>query len=253
MHEIVKSTFHQLGGILANLSGNERAQYVQTMFTRIAKNYELMNKLMTFGQDRRWRRVVIRLADVPPGGKLLDLGAGTGNLAIESGSHFPGSTSIAADFTLEMMIVGRRNLDTKENSSSQLVWSAVDAHFLPFSGSTFDAVVSGFLVRNLVDLPASLKEQYRVLRPGGRIVILDTTPPSASVLTPFIKFHMHRIIPFLGKVIAGSPDAYTYLPDTTEMFLEPEKLTDRLTACGFKRVSFQRFMFGTIAIHTGVK
>jgi demethylmenaquinone methyltransferase/2-methoxy-6-polyprenyl-1,4-benzoquinol methylase len=238
---------------LAELSGNERAQYVQSMFARIAKNYELMNRVMTFCQDSRWRRVVIRLAGLPEGGGLLDLGAGTGNLTIDSGSRYPGSISIAADFTIEMMKVGRHRLETGELDLPNLAWTAVDAHFLPFSANTFDAVVSGFLARNLADLPASLREQYRVIKPGGRVVILDTTPPPSSLLSPFIKFHLHRIIPLLGRIITGNPEAYTYLPDTTVKFLEPEQLTNRLLQAGFKQLSFQRFMFGTIAIHSGVK
>jgi len=223
------------------------------MFTRIAKNYELMNKVMTFYQDSSWRRVVIRLVALPQEGKLLDLGAGTGNLAIDSGSRYPGSMNIAADFAIEMMKVGRQRLETGDLCIPNLAWSAVDAHFLPFSGNTFDAVVSGFLARNLTDLPASLKEQYRVLRPGGRVVILDTAPPPASVLSPLIKFHMHRVIPTLGRIIAGNQEAYTYLPETTEKFLEPERLSNRLLEAGFRGVRFQRLMFGTIVIYSGVK
>jgi demethylmenaquinone methyltransferase / 2-methoxy-6-polyprenyl-1,4-benzoquinol methylase len=150
-----------------------------------------------------------------------------------------------ADFTLEMMRVGNRN--------GSLPWSAADALHLPFGDKTFDAVVSGFLMRNVGDVQQALKEQYRTLKPGGRIVILDTTKPKRNLFSPFIWVHMHVVIPLLGRIISGFGDAYHYLPDSTEGFLTAEELTARMAAVGFKRLNFERFMFGTIAIHWGEK
>jgi len=108
-------------------------------------------------------------------------------------------------------------------------------------------------MRNVVNVRHSLSEQYRVLSPGGRIVILDTTPPPRTPLSPFIRFHLHTVIPTLGRWVAGNADAYHYLPDSTESFLEPEQLAARLMAAGFREVGFQRLMLGTIAIHWGAK
>ncbi len=230
---------------MTNLSGQERAQYVQSMFTRIAHRYDLMNRLMTGGQDIRWRKTVIQLAELEPNASLLDLGAGTGDLAREALTQQPHARVTAADFTLEMMRVGQRN--------GSLSWSAADALNLPFKDRTFDAVVSGFLMRNVTDVQRALKEQHRLLKPRGRIVILDTTRPKKYILSPLIWFHMHVVIPFLGGLLSGFRDAYNYLPDSTEGFLTAEELAVRMAAVGFKNINFKRLMFGTIAIHSGEK
>lgn len=238
------------GGILTDLSGDKRAEYVQEMFSRIAARYDLMNRLMTAGQDVHWRKWVIEKAHIPHNGKLLDLGAGTGDLAREALCQHPESLAIAADFTLEMMRTGRSRFP---DNSEELYWSAADATQLPFPDQSFDAVVSGFLLRNVVDLPRCLQEQYRVLKPGGFMVSLDTTPPPQNLLTPFMQFHLHVVIPALGRLLTGQQDAYHYLPDSTEGFLKAEQLAVRMAAAGFEQVRFQRLMLGAIAIHWGCK
>ncbi|HEU0293052.1 MAG TPA: ubiquinone/menaquinone biosynthesis methyltransferase [Anaerolineales bacterium] len=230
---------------MTRLAGQERATYVQNMFTQIARRYDLMNRLMTGGQDVRWRNQVIELARLNSDSSLLDLGTGTGDLAREALAQFPQARVIAADFTLEMMRVGRKR--------GALNFSSADALRLPFDASSFDAVVSGFLMRNVIDLQKALQEQYRVLKNGGRIVILDTTRPKKNLLSPFIWLHMHFIIPTLGGLLTGVKEAYRYLPETTEGFVTAEEMAARMAAVGFKRVSYQRFMFGTIAIHWGEK
>jgi demethylmenaquinone methyltransferase/2-methoxy-6-polyprenyl-1,4-benzoquinol methylase len=230
---------------MTQLTGQERAQYVQSMFTKIAHRYDLMNRLMTGGQDVRWRKEVIQYARLMQNASLLDLGTGTGDLAREALTQFPKARVTAADFTLEMMRVGKK--------SGNLNFSSADALNLPFKNKIFDAVVSGFLMRNVTDVQQALKEQHRVLKPGGRIVILDTTRPRKNLLSPFIKFHMHVIIPMVGGMLSGMRDAYEYLPDTTEHFLTAEELSVRMVAVGFRRVNFKRLMFGTIAIHWGEK
>jgi demethylmenaquinone methyltransferase/2-methoxy-6-polyprenyl-1,4-benzoquinol methylase len=215
------------------------------MFTKIAHHYDLMNRLMTGGQDIRWRKQVIKLARLTPNASLLDLGTGTGDLAREALLQQPQAKVTAADFTIEMMRVGKK--------SGNLQFSAADALSLPFKDTTFDAVVSGFLMRNVTDVQQSLKEQYRTLKPGGRIVILDTTRPKKNILSPFIWLHMHFIIPTVGGLLSGERDAYNYLPDTTENFLTAEQLASRMIAVGFRKVDFKRLMFGTIGMHWGEK
>jgi demethylmenaquinone methyltransferase/2-methoxy-6-polyprenyl-1,4-benzoquinol methylase len=215
------------------------------MFTRIAKRYDLMNRLMTGGQDVRWRKQVIQLARLRNHARLLDLGTGTGDLAREAITQCPKAKVIAADFTLEMMRVGQKR--------GRLNFSSADALQLPFQDWSFEATVSGFLMRNVIDLQKALQEQHRVLKKGGRIVILDTTRPKKNLLSPFIWVHMHFVIPALGRLLTGSSDAYRYLPETTEGFVTAEEMAARMAAAGFKKINYERFMFGTIAIHWGEK
>lgn len=226
-------------------TGKERADRVQKMFSKIAGRYDLMNRLMTAGQDVRWRKEVIARAQLDAGDSLLDLGAGTGDLAREALKQHPAISALAADFTLEMMLAGKKH--------GALDWSAADALNLPFPDERFDAVVSGFLMRNVTDVMRALNEQKRVLKPGGRIVVLDTTRPRKNLLTPFINIHLNYIIPTLGQLLTGERDAYTYLPDSTQHFLRAEELAAKMQEAGFKDVDFSVKMFGTVAIHWGVK
>jgi demethylmenaquinone methyltransferase/2-methoxy-6-polyprenyl-1,4-benzoquinol methylase len=235
----------------SRLTGEARAAYVQAMFSRIARRYDLMNRLMTAGQDVRWRDEVVRRAALPAGGRLLDLGTGTGDLALAARRQYPGCSIVAADFTVPMMQAGQARLQL--NNLSPLSWCAADALLLPFPTGVFDVVISGFLMRNVSNLDQAIAEQVRVLKPGGKIVILDTTRPSPSLLTPFIKIYLRWIIPFLGRLVAGSREAYTYLPESTQEFLTAPDLAQRLTDHGFHQVGFQRRMFATISIHWGVK
>jgi demethylmenaquinone methyltransferase/2-methoxy-6-polyprenyl-1,4-benzoquinol methylase len=230
---------------MTQFTGRQRAKYVQTMFTRIAAHYDLMNRLMTGGQDIRWRKQVVELAQLPADGYLLDIGTGTGDLARAALAQFPQSKVIAADFTLEMMRVGQRN--------GALNFSSADALCLPFHAASFDTVVSGFLMRNVIDLQKALQEQYRVLKNGGRVVILDTTRPEKSILFPLIKLYMHVLIPAFGGLVTGAREAYRYLPESTEKFVTAEELTACMASVGFKKLNYRRLMFGTIAIHWGEK
>jgi len=233
---------------MATLQGKERAAYVQSMFDRIARRYNLMNRLMTFGQDLRWRKFVIQQAKLPPKGKLLDLATGTGDIAFEGVRAVPDLTAVGGDFSIGMMLVGQRLTD-----GERVKWVGADAIQLPFVANSFDAVTSGYLMRNVIDIPLALQEQMRVLKPGGRIVILDTTPPPRNLLRPFILIHMRYVIPLLGRLISGNPDAYQYLPESTQKFKTPEALAGLMREVGFQNVQFKRFMFGTQAVHWGEK
>ncbi len=229
-------------------AAEQKAAYVQRMFGDIAARYDRMNRLMTFGQDVRWRQMLVHAAALPPGGRLLDIATGTGDIALEALRQVPGVRVTAADFSLPMMEAGR-----VKPRGEILDWLAADTLHLPFADNTFDAVVSGFLLRNVVDVAAALAEQRRVVRPGGHVVSLETSPPPANLLQPAIQFHLKVVIPLLGRLVSGSGYAYRYLPQSSVAFMEPEELADVFRAAGLRNVRYQRLMFGTIAIHLGIK
>ena len=233
---------------MSELRGEARAAYVQRMFGRIAHRYDLMNRLMTLGQDVRWRRELIDRLALSPDSVVLDLGAGTGDIALETSKRYPDATVIASDFTAEMVLVGR-----ERPGGEKVDWVIADAMHLPFASGQADAVVSGFLLRNVPDVGRSLAEQHRVLKPGGRVASLDTSPPPDNWMRPFLQFHLHTVIPLLGRLIAGDSEAYTYLPDSTEQFLTAEMLAEGFQQAGFQAVTFVRRMLGTIGIHWGRK
>ncbi len=233
---------------VTHLTGAARAQYIRSLFTQVAARYDLLNRLMTGGQDIVWRKQVIDLARLPRGGAVLDLGAGTGDLALEALRRDANLRVIGGDFTLAMMQAGRTR-----PGGERVRWAGTDALSLPFPDNTFGVVVSGYLMRNVADVPRAFAEQYRVLQPGGRVVCLDTTPPPRNLLRPFINFHLRVVIPALGRFVAGAAEAYAYLPASTENFLPAETLAARMAETGFKEVGFKRLMFGVVALHWGQK
>jgi demethylmenaquinone methyltransferase / 2-methoxy-6-polyprenyl-1,4-benzoquinol methylase len=233
---------------MEKLSGQARASAVQDIFRRIAPRYDLMNRIMTFGADRGWRRFVIKQAQIPPRGKMLDIATGTGDIAFEALKQVEGVTAVGADFAPMMMIYGQ-----KRPSGDRVRWSAADALNLPFADRTFDAVTHGYLLRNVIDIPRALSEQMRVLKPGGRMVCLDTMPPPPNLLRPFIQLYLVRIIPFIGTILTGHSDAYTYLPKSTLSFKNPDELATLMRDAGLQDVQYKRFMFNTMAVHWGTK
>jgi len=220
----------------------------QDLFNRIASRYDLVNHLMTGWQDNRWRRFAVKKLELPPASKLLDIGSGNGQIVREAGRQHPDCTCVAADLTLGMIAVGQGS-----EFPIQAHWAAADAGLLPFQQETFDGVISGFLVRNLGDLMLGLKNQYRVLKSGGRIAILDTTKPPNHLLAPIIRFYMKTIIPIIGGLLTGNKADYEYLNSSTQGFLRAEELAAYLAAAGFKKVAYQQFAFGMITVHWGEK
>jgi demethylmenaquinone methyltransferase/2-methoxy-6-polyprenyl-1,4-benzoquinol methylase len=231
-----------------NTITEDKARYVQGMFGRIAERYDLMNRLMTAGQDRRWRQEVVRRSGLGEDDHILDLGAGTGDLSREAIRQVPGCRATAADFTLEMMKVGK-----SRTPNTGVTWTMADALSLPFASGTFKSVVSGFLLRNVVDVRLALQEQFRVLKSGGSLVALDTTRPPDNMLRLLIDYYLRDIIPCLGRLITGETGAYAYLTASTQTFLKAEQLAAYIEQAGFHDVGFRRLMFGTVAIHWGRK
>jgi demethylmenaquinone methyltransferase / 2-methoxy-6-polyprenyl-1,4-benzoquinol methylase len=220
----------------------------QDFFSRIASRYDLVNHLMTGWQDKNWRRFAVEKLELPLSAKLLDIGSGSGQIVREAERQYPDCLCIAADLTLAMIAVGQ-----KKKLPIQPHWTAADANLLPFQAELFDGVISGFLIRNLEDVMIGLKNQYRILKTGGRIAILDTTKPSNHFLAPIIRFYMTHIIPFIGGLFTGNKKAYSYLNKSTESFLRAEELAACLAAAGFNKVAYQQFAFGMISVHWGEK
>jgi demethylmenaquinone methyltransferase/2-methoxy-6-polyprenyl-1,4-benzoquinol methylase len=210
------------------------------MFDRIAPVYDAMNRLMTAGLDGRWRRETAA-AVVSPGDCVLDACCGTGDLALAS--LRAGGRVTGLDFSERMLERARRK-------SGEIEWVRGDALALPFEDGTFDAATVGFGVRNLADLERGLAELRRVLRPGGRLGVLEITRPR-GVLAPFYRVWFDGIVPFLGKLLPGG-SAYTYLPASVRRFPGPEDLAALLRAAGFEEVRYRLFAGGIVALHTGV-
>lgn len=246
----------------------EKAVYVNRMFAGIAHRYDLVNRLMTGGQDVNWRREVVALCKLPAGGRLLDVGTGTGDIAYEAKRTHQDAEVVGCDFTYEMMAVGRRKkakrapLMPGEDRTGRVEFVQGDGLHLPFADGYFDAVTSGFLLRNVTDVDICLAEQWRVTKPGGRIVCLETSPPPSTLLAPLLRFYMLKVIPVVGQLLSTGngtsgrslrprDSAYRYLPQSTVAFLQPEEMARQMERAGFRHVSYRRKMLGTVAIHVG--
>ena len=222
----------------------DKPRFVAAMFGRIAPRYDLMNTLMTLGQDARWRRHVAEALPPPAQhARVLDVGTGTGRLGLAVRELDPAWRVVGVDFTIEMLRQAPGDLDV----------AAGDAERLPFADSQFDAVVSGFVVRNLADVERGLGEQVRVLRPGGALVVLETTPGPNGWLGPLYRLYFRRVVPVLGNVIAGDASAYTYLPESTLAFVQPARLASLLRRSGLRDVRSRYLMLGCVAITVGYK
>jgi demethylmenaquinone methyltransferase/2-methoxy-6-polyprenyl-1,4-benzoquinol methylase len=221
--------------------GTLDATGVESMFDRIAPVYDAMNHVMTAGLDRRWRRLTVEAA-VRPGDRVLDACCGTGDLAIAAVRR-GAERVVGLDFS-------ERMLDRATRKSQSVEWVRGDVLDLPFDDETFDAATVGFGVRNVTDLERALRELRRVLRPGGRLAILEITRPRGP-LKPFFSLWFDRVVPLLGKLLPGGK-AYTYLPASVRRFPGAEELTAVLETCGFARVEFRLLGGKIVALHTGV-
>ncbi|RKQ92467.1 demethylmenaquinone methyltransferase/2-methoxy-6-polyprenyl-1,4-benzoquinol methylase [Solirubrobacter pauli] len=218
--------------------GTLPADSVRAMFDRIAGVYDVMNTVMTAGLHHRWRSRAVDLARVGPGTRALDVAAGTGDLAIEIASR--GGDVVGSDFSEGM-------LDRARVKAPGLTWEQADATALQYADDTFDAATVGFGARNFSDLPQGLREMVRVVKPGGRVVILEITTPQKPPLSTFFSLWFDRIVPLMGRF----DDAYTYLPASVKRFPGPEALAGELVAAGCKDVGWILTAGGIIAIHHG--
>jgi demethylmenaquinone methyltransferase / 2-methoxy-6-polyprenyl-1,4-benzoquinol methylase len=228
----------------------DRAPLVHAMFTRIARRYDLMNALMTFGQHQAWRRVAARATIAAPEGPALDLATGTADLALAIVDVSRHRRVVGADFSEAMLDEARRKLAARPGVAIALV--AADALALPFADASFGCVASAFLLRNLADLDQGLREMRRVTQPGGRIVTLEITRPTLPLFSPLFGFYFRHLVPALGAAVAGDWQAYRYLPDSVERFLAPDELAARMRGAGLRSATYRRVGLGTIAVHTAI-
>ena len=225
-----------------------QAEQVQSMFDRIAGRYDLLNRIMTMGIDKRWRKIAVRECRVGPGVDTLDVCCGTGDLSFllaEAGAR----RVVGLDFSANMLEQARIRGGKTSGPGSRVEFIQGDAMDLPFADNSFDVVTVGFGVRNVEDLDQSLREFARVLRPGGRLGCLEITRPESRPAAAFHTVWFHKVVPVVGGVVSGDKDAYSYLPESTLTFPQPRDLADRFEAAGFDRPHWQTFGGGIVALH----
>ena len=220
---------------------------VRGMFDRISGVYDLMNSAMSAGLHHEWRQRAVELADVGPGSDALDICCGTGDLALELRRRIgPDGRVVGSDFSEPMLELARAK-SGEQGLPVEFGWA--DALDLPYGDDSFDAVTVGFGARNLADLDKGLGQMARVMRPGGRLVILEITRPSREPLSTFYSLWFDRLVPLLGQV-AGDADAYSYLPESVRSFPEPRELAAKIDAAGFTEIRWLLLAGGIIAIHS---
>ena len=240
----------EAGSGVPQRDSEEFATDVRGMFDRIAGVYDLMNSTMTAGLHHEWRQRAVDRARIGPGSDALDICCGTGDLALELRRRIgPDGRVVGSDFSEPMLELARRK-SGDQGLPVEFGWA--DALELPYGDESFDAVTIGFGARNLADLPKGLSEMARVLRPGGRLVILEITRPRREPLATFYSLWFDRVVPVIGS-FAGDSEAYSYLPESVRTFPDPERLAALMDEAGFTEIRWLLLAGGIIAIHSGTK
>lgn len=229
--------------------GRDKEKSVREMFARIAHRYDLVNRLMSWGQDVRWRQQAVRLA-YPSQGRVLDVATGTGDLALELAGY--SDSVVGVDLCPEMLGRGQVKVERKE-LRGRIDFIVGDALALPFKDNSFDCAVNGFALRNVADVSKFLAELRRVLKSGGRVVCLELTKPASGIAGTLYRFYLEVVVPVLGRWVSGDVKAYRYLPDSAGCFISKTELKGIMEGVGFSQVRYKSLNFGTVAIHVGVK
>ncbi len=230
-----------------NAPGKARA--VRAMFAEIAPSYDRLNKLLSVNTDRRWRRLAVKeLADVlaRPAALALDLCCGTADLTLELAEQ---ARVVGCDFCHPMLVLGREKVARRHPSRAMLAEG--DALCLPFADRQFDVVTVAFGLRNLASVEGGLKEIFRVLKPGGRVAVLEFSHPVVPIFRQVFQFYFHRILPRIGALVSGSDYAYSYLPASVKNFPDQRQLAEMMYQAGFTKVSYRNLSGGIAALHLG--
>jgi demethylmenaquinone methyltransferase/2-methoxy-6-polyprenyl-1,4-benzoquinol methylase len=234
----------------------QKHDYVRTMFDEIAPRYDLLNSVLSARLHHGWRRAAVRQAALAPGNLALDVCTGTGDLALEIARRVGASGAVVgADFSLPMLRLGAQKSAqrTTRSGAHSVRWALADTQALPFPANTFDAVTVGFGIRNVADIRQGIAEMARVVRPGGRVVILEFSQPRNALFAALYAWYSFRLLPLLGGMISGRRSAYEYLPSSVAAFHSREALADMLHAAGLDDVHYTDLTFGTVVIHRGTK
>ncbi len=216
------------------------------IFPLVARRYDALNRLMSLGHDIRWREKAAASLNPPAGGRVLDMGTGTGDMALAILHCWPGRTVVGVDLTVEMIRVGRAKPD-----ADRIIWSLGDGLCLPFPDACFDGVTSAFLLRNVPDVKGTLAEQYRVVRPGGRVLSLEMTWPRTPGFRTLFHLYFAVLMPLITGALSGQPEAYRYLPRSVQRFMGPEELKAVMEDVGLQNVRYRLMAMGTVALHIG--
>ena len=219
------------------------------MFDRVAPRYDFLNRVLSLGRDIGWRKRAVALARLGANEVALDIGVGTGDLAFDLLAASPQSSRVVGIDVSERMLELARARAASSALGPRFEARAADAHALPFADASFDRVLAGFAVRNLGDLDAGLREMRRVLRAGGRAVILEFSHPPSPLVRPLYGLYLRQVTPHVAALLGGDVDAYRYLPRSIDAFPGAEALAERMRTAGFNQVHFERLMFGATAIH----
>lgn len=226
---------------------------IRRMFGGIAHRYDLLNRLLSVGRDRYWRREAVAEAQLPPGGLAVDVCTGTADVALELAKQFPSAKSIVGvDFCLPMIRLAADKV-AREGLTGRIRLQAGSAEALPFDADTFDAATVAFGVRNLVDRKQGLAELNRVLRPGGRGIVLEFAMPEGPLFSRLYRFYFHRVLPWLGGLISGDRAAYSYLPASVSAFPSARELGRLMEEVGFQNVRVRTLTGGIVTLHVGKK
>ena len=236
---------------MAHLTGETRARYVAAMFGRISRRYDLLNTVMSAGRHHAWRRLAVSMATDGLTGEALDVATGTGDFAIELARQPSVPSVVGLDFTRDMLPIAWRKTRRKGLAGS-VDYTLGDAHSLPFPTDRFACVTVGFGVRNFIDLAQALREMARVVRPGGRVAILEIVRPEGSGPVPrLFPFYFRQVTPWIGAMLAGDREAYTYLPESVQGFLSSAELASKMEEAGLRNVRVRELALGTVAIVIG--